>query len=440
MKKILRLTSVALLLSFAVTQNASSEKMLRLGEVKRGDIHDFSAVTLTGEYAGQYRPSNQFVVAMQDSESKLRLMVWEVSGAGNPMVIANLPIDGTIKDVSVARASSRRIVVAVRDSDDKLRLIAFDISTNGTTITRLGTKVSQKKIREVDIAGESYIVPLSAPSDRVFTAASDSNGMLFVADWKVKQDGNLRHLGTEIYGPANQIVAENGATGFNSVLTAMRDADDSLRMIAFQLTTENGVKRRGLGTGGKIREVKSSGYTYSGDLYTATISDYDVAVWGGLTPIDRYWVDAGRLKIIRWAHKGNGRALVDIASNDLERKAEREITSPDVRSDGYTEGMAETLGIMNFFSNISGFNTEFVTAHAGFGTFKKLRRENQGKPKLRIIAWGENLNAISKATLGGEYTKVELVPLPSLNESARFVTVLRGIRGELKVVVWAMTL
>ncbi len=217
---------------------------------------------------------------------------------------------------------------------------------------------------------------------------------------------------------------------------AMKDSEGSLRLIAFQKPDQTSIDRGGFGVGGTIREVSSTGYDNKGYVHSLSISEGPVGVHAGLTPIDRYLVGAGILKIIRWAHKNNDEfpALIETSSNDFERILEREITGPS-RTEAKYQGMAETADIMTIDSPA---RAEFVTAHAGFGTFKRLRKRDQGKPRLRIMSWDENLGVTSKTHLGGHYDQVELTPLNfTERETARFATVLRG-SGELKVVVWGI--
>ncbi len=73
---------------------------------------------------------------------------------------------------------------------------------------------------------------------------------------------------------------------------------------------------------------------------------------------------------------------------------------------------------------------EVVTAHVGFGTFKKFRARDQGKPRLRVIAWDKNLSAKAKSHIGGSYSQIELTALNQnpVSFARRFVTVLRGGR------------
>lgn len=45
---------------------------------------------------------------------------------------------------------------------------------------------------------------------------------------------------------------------------------------------------------------------------------------------------------------------------------------------------------------------------------------------------------VAQATLAGDYSDVAMVPVRPFNHSTRFVTVLRGVGGELKIVAWAI--
>ena len=411
---------------------------MRLGEQKRGEVSDFAVVSLSAKYstfpghppATFFRPSNQVVTAMRDSEDKLRLMVWEISNTGVPDVIANVSTEGTIKKVSIARVASNRVVTAVRESGDSLRLTVWDISNNGRTITKLGTRTSAK-IFDVDIAGEPDFTQDSPYNGRVFTAARNTGGNLFVAEWRVKPNGQILAPTTKVYGPISQIDVKSSEQADYLISVAMRDSEEKLRLISF--TESNpGIRRRGgLGTGGKISYVKTSGFSFGGDLFTATISEGPIGIRTGLFGGQRLLVDAGLLKIIWWRHNHPpNTAPVDI---DPDRKDEFEV--------GATDGLAVTADVMNVLNPSNTLDAAIVTVHAGFGSYRKALRNDQGKPRLQLIAWStwtQELKKTTQATLGGEYTQVEMAPLRPVGESARFVSVMRGIRGELKLVVWAL--
>ena len=84
-----------------------------------------------------------------------------------------------------------------------------------------------------------------------------------------------------------------------------------------------------------------------------------------------------------------------------------------------------------------GLDSDFVTAHPGHGSFRALLSRDQGKPRLHVIAWSEDLTTTAQATLGGRHT-LRFAPLQPVGDSARFITALHGVRGELKLVVWGV--
>lgn len=83
---------------------------------------------------------------------------------------------------------------------------------------------------------------------------------------------------------------------------------------------------------------------------------------------------------------------------------------------------------------------EFVTGHLGFGTFRKLRAKDQGKPRLELHLWrlGDTFQKLATARLGGHYTDLDIAMIARRDDDARFVVALRGVGGELKVTVWAV--
>ncbi len=379
--------------------------------------------------SSMFRPSERFVIAMRDSENKLRLMVWELNSSSNLNLLANKATDGTVKRVDITRVSKNRVVTAVRDSGNKLRLIVWDISGNGRTITRRGTKVGGS-IEDVEIGGEGAFTQNSPFNNRVFTASINNNNKLTVAEWKVTSDGNLRAPPTKIYGTAKQIDISSAEGPDYIISTLVKDADNKLRLISFTESNPQIHRRGGMGTGGEIMAGKTAGIAFAGDVYTVTLSnDGPIGVRTGPHGNHRRLVAGGLLKVIRWRYERvGGSAPID---NHPTREAEHQI--------GPSDGIARTVDISNLFFNLQNVDAEIVTAHNGYGTFKKLLTKDQGKPRLHIITWNEDLKKTAQTTLGGNYSNIEIVPVRPFADSSRFVTVVRGTEtGELKISAWAV--
>ena len=175
--------------------------------------------------------------------------------------------------------------------------------------------------------------------------------------------------------------------------------------------------------------MRTSSYNFTAAAYTATISEGPIGVRTGPFGNHRLLVDTGLLKVIRWQHHSKASPLINEFDQPSKRMAEFEV--------GATDGLAYAVDINNLVPSI-GLDADVVTAHAGHGTFRRLLSRDQGKPCLHVIAWSEDLKRTAQATLGGHYTHVEIAPLRPVGDSARFVTVLRGVRGELKLVVWGV--
>jgi len=83
----------------------------------------------------------------------------------------------------------------------------------------------------------------------------------------------------------------------------MRDAKDELRLIAFHLPDKRDATRGGIGIGGRIRQVRSTSYSFARPVYTATISEGPIGIRTGPFDNHRLLVGTGLLKVIRWEHR-----------------------------------------------------------------------------------------------------------------------------------------
>jgi hypothetical protein len=81
-----------------------------------------------------------------------------------------------------------------------------------------------------------------------------------------------------VYGPASEIDLSIGESGHHFHLAAMRDSEDELLVIAFHLPDERGLFRGGSGTGGRIRQVRTSSYNFTASRTVQTISEGPIGV------------------------------------------------------------------------------------------------------------------------------------------------------------------
>ena len=436
----LAVTSASILSALLIAQPAAADRLSRLSEVKRGVVSDLSVINLAAKYNGVsfYRPSNRVVVAMRDAEDRLRLMVWDVSNNGSLSLLGDAATEGAVKTVSVARVSSSRVATAVRDSRDMLRIIVWDISSDGRTITRRGTGTSVR-VKEVQVTGEAEFAPGGPTGSRVrragrlFTAARDGSGKLHVADWAVSEGGDVSRVESKTYGTVSDIDVATGHIGHHFAAAAIRESGDRLKLISFQSPAREGVDRGGVGQGAEVSLVRTNGHDFGGDtVYTVTASPGPTGVRTGQFGQHRLLVDAGLLKVIRWDKEPRPDGPNALLAADFDRKHAFEL--------GGSDGLATAADIAHVLGT-AGIDSNVVTAHAGFETYRKALARDRGKPRLHVIAWSDELKKTADATLGGKYTHVEMVPIrpqEGAGGASRFFTALRGERGELKLVVWRL--
>jgi hypothetical protein len=415
--------SVLLLSALIAAPSAMADKLLRLDEETRGSVADIAIAPVSALFSNVdfLRPSNRVVAALRDGQNKLRLIVWDTSD--NVLRERdNKATEGTIKTVSIASVAQNRVVTAVRDSDDMLRVIVWDIASNGQ-ITRRGTGTSVK-ILDVDVSGAADFGP-NPSSQRFFTAARDRSGNLHVADWSVRTNGDIDGPPrTAVFGPVSSSDAASGFIGFYSHVLALRDSQEELRLIRFQNESTGLIQRGATITAGKVSLVKTSGYDFSGHLYTATVSPGPTGVLTGILCTHRLLVGAGQLKIIRWDTSHDGTFL----HRAFNRKGDTSVSGH--------ESVATAIDIKPITFSFGSLRAIAVSAHSGFGTF--CNSGNHGKRQLHVNAWDEDLKKTAQATMDGDFTDVEIAPIRPGDGFSRFVTALRGSGGNLKLVLWAL--
>lgn len=199
---------------------------------------------------------------------------------------------GQISAVATAALGDARVVTAVRDGDGDLRLIVWDVLANGA-IRRVGTPADTDRTATAGAISRLAITALG--TSRVVTAVRDGAGKLRLIVWDVDQAGRVSRVGdsTPGFGTALAGAVRNVAItslGEARVVTAVRDGDGKLRVIAWGVSENGFLTRLGTGTAGAIHEVA-----------VVATSDRQVvtAVRGG----------GRRLKLIAWEIAADGQVL-----------------------------------------------------------------------------------------------------------------------------------
>jgi hypothetical protein len=118
----------------------------------------------------------------------------------------------------------------MRDGGGNLRLIVWELSSDGNTITRRGTATA-------GAISEVALCRVAQATSTVVTAVRDSDGDLKLIAWEISDGGNsiARTSGIQA-GNANRIAVEstfaNSSRDF--VISGMRDSDGNLRLINWE--------------------------------------------------------------------------------------------------------------------------------------------------------------------------------------------------------------
>ena len=211
------------------------------------------------------------------------------------------------------------------------------------------------------------------------TAVKNNAGNLKLIAWEISEDGNIVRQGDASAGAINDVALTNGCfcLGFNQVVTAVRTADNNLKLIAWKITESGDIIRQGdavAGTAIKVSIVKGR--------YIVT------AVRTG----------EGNLKLIAW----------------------------DLSSDGQFErlGDVEAGPILDVSISESWYPHVATAVRTGSGD-------------LKVILWeitnAGNIVRLGDAT-GGPIAKVSITKMN--NFEARLVTSVRTGDGNLKLISW----
>ncbi len=243
--------------------------------------------------------------------------------------------------------------------------------------------------RATDTAGAitSEIDTLFVTSQRAVTASiSSETGHLKLIVWDIQENGITRRGDFEL-GAAKEVRLSEPAS--DTILVAVRQADDRLKMIAFRVTATGQLTRHGSATAGEIRQL---------DMATTSAVDRKA--------VTAVRTSAGDLKVIAWdvSFTSSGEA-------EVERLGEA------------SAGAVSSLAI----SRASVFDGVFVAARIGSGD-------------LRVIPWrlsngGETLTRGDHVDAGSVGVEIDVAPLASGVAAS-----MRDSDGLLRVITWDATL
>jgi hypothetical protein len=288
------------------TTISGTQYIVRKGEASTGQVTDMGRVVSIGNH--------RIVTALGDNHSKLKLIAWQLSASGQierrgeaaagyykdvaiaildttrfvtflnyldkyKLIVWNVSSDGSIiqreGEVEMVGTCSRLRVVAtgplsnghsvvtpLRDANGNLKLIAWWISADGQQVSRKGD-ASAGTISEVAANWMKNVVdPVKPGIDAavVITAVRDGNGDLKMIRWHISRDGQqqISRHGDATAGAIHSAIAVTSlGTSFeaNHLVTAVRTADGYLKLIAWDVSGYDQVKRDAAVSAGDISAI-----------------------------------------------------------------------------------------------------------------------------------------------------------------------------------------
>ena len=197
--------------------------LIRRGDMAGGAIRDMAITTTRSDFIG-------VVSATTGRDRKLKLIAWRFDPATQTFTRRGDVEAGEIKgDLNIVRAQladTDIVVTAFSNGDTNLQLVTWQVLANG-----------QIQRRRTTTAGVVSIVDLTtAPEGKVIASVKDSDGNLRMVAYQVQSNGQIERVGHDIAGQVSRIassVVRRGGKDF--LLTAVRDADNRLRTVAWEL-------------------------------------------------------------------------------------------------------------------------------------------------------------------------------------------------------------
>jgi hypothetical protein len=321
---------------------------------------------------------------------------------------------GETSQVAVAALGTQRIVTALRGGGGKLVVIVWDVAGSGN-VERVGTE--EDTAQHATLGRVSRVGIVSLGDARVVTAMRDDERNLRLVVWNVAADGGITRVGgpTPGFGTATAgEVSEIAITALSDtrVVTAMRDADGDLRLIAWDVNANGFITRLGFATAGNIGLV-SIAPLRDNRVATAIINDegnLQVIAWSvsDLGDIDRgksktigtakdvaaVAVAAAPVDVVTAIRNGQDKLQLNgwIIPSDGEIREDRHavigqvnkvaVTSLDVRS--VVVAMRTDENLLRLHGYVVG---EGVSQEAPFAT-SDLKREVEIAPAFGIVSLG----------------------------------------------------
>ncbi|HEX2295022.1 MAG TPA: hypothetical protein VHN37_06900 [Actinomycetota bacterium] len=181
------------------------------------------------------------VTAVRTGGGALKLIVWK--NDGTELQRAGEVTVGPVEDLSACRMGYARVATACRGPSGKLSLALWQVTPEGD-------------IHLTDSAGAgvmSKAAPVGLGETTLATPLIDSDGNLKVIAWAASDDGELTRCGDASGGRVSVIATDRWADG--RFVTALRNASGDLELILWVVLPSGEVERLGEATAGSVSAV-----------------------------------------------------------------------------------------------------------------------------------------------------------------------------------------
>lgn len=281
--------SAAARLEVIVWDVAVDGTITRRGEATGGAIE---SVAIAGSWTAP-------VTAARGSDGKLQLATWNVDAGGDPALRATASA-GIVQAVAIGSAyapgTGQRVVTPVRDASGDLEVIAWDVDWKTGAIARRG-EISARKVSLVAVGDQAHA---GAPAHRIVTAMRDAAGSVRLISWALRDDGSLAREGQAVGGKASDVALAMFCPDIHSyAMTAVRNAGGRLEVIGWRVGED--LERVGEAVGSPVSEVA-------------------LVPWAqGVVVALR--TDDGKLEVVPWVVRPRGVRLLSGSWGPIEKTA-----------------------------------------------------------------------------------------------------------------------
>lgn len=343
---------------------------------------------------------------------------------------------GNLSDLGISIVRAGRVALAVIDGSGDLKVIVYDIEDNGKKIIRKGD-ITGGGVKKVSIC--------PAGLGLVATAVITKSNTMKLIMWKVNENGTLTRKGDAVAsGEVKDVACCAGRCnlGTSYIYTAVKMNDGSLKVASWLASANGDVSLAKEAAAGKVNIIKTG-------LTTPRLSVSLVGAGGLLVNVRD---EENKLRAILWEFDGDNNLIKRESHSSDELKpgalagcqAGREV-SVTAFQDKDKNLKLRTYG----FPDDARFMEERGSATAGgikdvdicrIGTEMAVTAVRLNSDKLKIILWGisktgHHITRLADVSPSDTFSKIAVCQ----SDRNKFVTAMRDLNGNLKVVSWNLT-